>query len=99
MLRGLWILPVALMLWLEPALANKFTTIGGGVAGASSEKLRILKELSLIFGAVLAGIGVLGLLTFNRFDGIIGLGAGKRVMHSAIGLILAGAVLVVVSLV
>ena len=53
-------LSVALLLWVEPTLANKFETIGGGVAGPTGLKREWLQRILFItaatgaIGAVLA---------------------------------------------
>ncbi|MCB1761000.1 MAG: hypothetical protein KDI68_14610 [Gammaproteobacteria bacterium] len=61
-----------LVLASEPALANKFTTISGGVNGMSQEKVLFLKKISLYTGAFLLFLAGLALLTRNRFEGFIG---------------------------
>ncbi len=101
MQRISWILLALVLIGLplEPVLANKFVTISGGVGGVSSEKLRTLKEIALIAGAVLALIGILGLLTRGRFEGLIGLANPKQVFSAAVALIALGGVLVVISLI
>ncbi len=53
-----WLPLVVLMAWLEPALANKFETIGGGVAGSSGLK----REWLQYFLYFVAGLGALGAL-------------------------------------
>ena len=63
---------------LEPALANKFVTIGGGVAGNRSEKVMLLKDLVPFAGGFLILIGILALITRSRFEGLIGMVTGKR---------------------
>lgn len=61
-----------LLVGLEPALANKFETIGGGVSGLSREKVQTLKQISLYGGCFLLFLGVLALLARNRFEGFVG---------------------------
>ncbi|WP_164513278.1 hypothetical protein [Thiosocius teredinicola] len=41
-----------LMLLIEPALANKFETIGGGVAGSSGIKREWLQKFFLVAGGI-----------------------------------------------
>lgn len=42
----------ALLLWLEPCLANRFETIGGGLSGSNTLKLEWLRNFSLIAGSL-----------------------------------------------
>ncbi len=51
-----WLAATLLVLWLEPALANKFDTIGSGVAGPTGLKREWLRQ----FFFILAGAGALG---------------------------------------
>lgn len=82
---------------LEAALANKFETIGGGVSGLSREKVLLLKEIVRYAGGFLIFLGILALLTRNRFEGFVG-GAKKGtsaatqggIVLSIIGLLLIG---------
>ena len=68
-----------LLVWgLEPALANKFETIGGGVSGLSRDKLDLLKQISLYTGSFFVFLGVVALLTRKRFEGFIGYSAGAN---------------------
>jgi hypothetical protein len=63
---------------IDPALAgNKFTTIGGGVAGSDYEKLEALKTIGAVFGGFLVALGILSFLTRGRFEGLIGMVTGK----------------------
>ncbi len=56
MIRGMkqaglvWLLVVFLALLIEPALANKFETIGGGVSGSSGIKREWLQKFFLVIG-------------------------------------------------
>jgi hypothetical protein len=45
-----WLLVVFLALLIEPALANKFETIGGGVSGSSGIKREWLQKFFLVIG-------------------------------------------------
>jgi hypothetical protein len=57
----------------EITLANKFTTIGGGVSGEEQLKLGVLKQIAAFSGLFFILLGVLGLLTRSRFEGFIGM--------------------------
>jgi hypothetical protein len=62
----------------DPALAgNKFTKIGGGVAGSSSDKIAFLKSLRGIFGGFLVLLGIIAFATRGRFEGLVGMVTGK----------------------
>jgi len=78
---------------LEPALANKFETIGGGVSGLSHEKVQLLKEIVRYAGGFLMFLGILALITRNRFEGFVG-GAKKGTSAATQG----GIVLLVIGL-
>jgi hypothetical protein len=41
-----------LLLWLEPSMANRFETIGGGLSGSDTLKLEWLRSFSLIAGSL-----------------------------------------------
>ncbi len=83
---------------LEPAFANKFETIGGGVSGLSREKIELMKQISLYAGGFFLFLGVVMLLTRNRFEGFVGLASDKgmgiaykgAVINAVIGLLLVG---------
>ena len=65
---------IVLIAVYDPTLAgNKFTKIGGGVAGSKGEKLEFLKSLSGIFGGFLVVLGILSFATRSRFEGLIGM--------------------------
>ncbi len=67
-----------ILLAIDPTLAgNKFTKIGGGVAGSASEKLQTLKTIGAIFGGFLVVLGILSFLTRSRFEGLIGMVTGR----------------------
>ncbi len=57
-LRFQYLLAVALVLLVEPALANKFETIGGGLSGSSGIKREWLQKFFLVVG----GASLLGAL-------------------------------------
>jgi hypothetical protein len=62
----------------DPALAgNKFTKIGGGVSGSSSDKIELLKSMRGIFGGFLILLGVIAFATRGRFEGLVGMVTGK----------------------
>lgn len=69
----LFALMLAAILLPEMALANKFTTIGGGVSGEEMLKLGILKQIAAYAGLFFILLGTLGLLTRSRFEGFIGM--------------------------
>lgn len=64
--------------FVDPAIANKFTTISGGVSGADREKILVLKQISVIAGNFLILLAVIALLTRGRFEGFIGMYKGKK---------------------
>lgn len=67
-----------IVICIDPALAgNKFTTIGGGVAGSDAEKLQTLKVIGAIFGGFLVLLGLLSFMTRSRFEGLIGMVTGR----------------------
>lgn len=83
--------------YLEPSLANKFITIGGGVAGDRSEKVMLLRNLFPYIGGFLILVGLLALMTRRRFEGLVGMATGKRweaVTIVPILLILTGLILI-----
>ena len=57
---------------VDPALANKFETISGGVNGMNKEKIRLLKDISLYAGGFLVFLAILSIITRNRFEGFVG---------------------------
>lgn len=62
----------------DPALAgNKFTKIGGGVSGSSSDKIELLKSMRGIFGGFLILLGIIAFATRGRFEGLVGMVTGK----------------------
>ncbi|MCP3671584.1 MAG: hypothetical protein GY814_14380 [Gammaproteobacteria bacterium] len=68
-----------ILVMIDPALAaNKFTRIGGGVSGSSTEKLQVLKEIGGIFGGFLILLGIASFLTRGRFEGLVGMVTGER---------------------
>ncbi len=63
----------------DPALAgNKFTTIGGGVVGQKEEKIALIKNLSGYLGGFLVLVGIAGLVTRKRFEGMVMMVTGKK---------------------
>ncbi len=66
------ILLLTLLLSVDTALANKFTTIGGGVAGAEQDKTAVLTIIGAYTGLFFILLGVLGIVTRKRFEGFIG---------------------------
>ncbi len=77
-LRVLLCLTLVTLAIVEPALANKFQTIGGGVSGGSASKVAVLKEIALYAGGFLIFLGLSSLLTRNRFEGLIGMRSSKK---------------------
>lgn len=65
-----WLLTSALLLLLllltDPALANKFETIGGGVKGSTQIKVAYLHVFAYVAGVVFLVAGVLSILLQNR---------------------------------
>lgn len=54
------------LIHIEPAVANKFETIGGGVAGSAKIKIEYLKYIFFIAGIILLIGGALAVLTRNK---------------------------------
>ncbi len=74
-----------LAMMADPALAeNKFTTIGGGVVGQSEQKVALLKNLSIYLGGFLVLVGIAGLATKRRFEGMVLMATGKGADKAAI---------------
>lgn len=59
---ALWILGACIVLALEPALANKFETISGGVVGSSWLKREWLEKFFWISGGISLAFSVLALI-------------------------------------
>lgn len=94
---SLLVVLTTLSLFSEPLFANKFTTIGGGVSGDRGEKIAVLKTVSVIAGNFFILLGILALLTRNRFEGFIAVYSGSKkdaVIRVPIILIILGSVLV-----
>jgi nitrate reductase gamma subunit len=69
----------------DPSLAgNKFTTIGGGVSGQSKDKIALMKNLSIYIGGFLVLVGIAGLATKKRFEGMVLMASGKGVDKAVI---------------
>mgnify|MGYP006921590503 FL=1 len=78
----------------DTVLANKFTTIGGGVSGASHEKLDILKKIGAYSGLLFLFLGLMGILTRRRYEGFIGQSKkGKKVSSGVYALLILGSLL------
>lgn len=74
-----------LLAMVDPALAsNKFTTIGGGVSGQSKEKIALMKNLSVYIGGFLVLVGIAGLATKRRFEGMVLMATGKGADKAAL---------------
>lgn len=92
------LLPFLCMLFLltlgDTVLANKFTTIGGGVSGASHEKLDILKNIGAYSGLFFLFLGLMGILTRRRYEGFIGGGKkGNKISPGIYALLILGSLL------
>jgi hypothetical protein len=74
----LLLLIVSTLLVAEPALANKFVTIGSGVSGSSSLKLGFLTDAAYITGAIFALMAVGALLMRNRNAHSVDFTLGKQ---------------------
>lgn len=61
---------------VDPALANKFETISGGVNGLDREKIELLKTVSRYSGLFLFFLALLSWITRHRFEGFIGCSRG-----------------------
>jgi hypothetical protein len=83
---------------VEPALANKFETIGGGVSGLSREKVALMKQISFYAGGFFLLFSFLMLITRNRFEGFVGVSSNQglgivfkgALTTSVIGIVLMG---------
>lgn len=83
---------------IEPALANKFETISGGVSGLSREKLALIKQVSLYAGGFFLLLSLLMLINRNRFEGFVGSSSRKglssevkgAIFTAVIGVVLVG---------
>lgn len=84
-------------LGVELAEASRFEKIGGGVSGSSQEKIEVLQLISLIAGNFFIFLGIVALLTRNRFEGFIGMyqkKKGEAVTRVPQGLIIFGSILI-----
>ena len=52
--------------YLEPAMANKFETIGSGVSGSSNVKIEYLKGIAIVAGIIMFIAATLAVVTRNR---------------------------------
>ena len=55
-----------ILLFCEPALANKFETIGGGVQGSTKVKVEYLQVIAYVAGGIFLVSGVLAILLHNK---------------------------------
>lgn len=55
-----------MILFCEPALANKFETIGGGVQGSTKVKIEYLQIIAYVAGSIFIIAGVLAILLHNK---------------------------------
>lgn len=72
-LLALLVVSISGLLVPETAFANKFTTIGGGVSGLSDEKINILKQIGAYTGTFFILLGVLSVVTKDRFESFVGM--------------------------
>jgi hypothetical protein len=90
----LFLVSVAFMVVPDMSFANKFTTIGGGVSGTDPEKIAILKQLGAYTGTFLILLGILSIVTKDRFEGFIGMRSKHQgISPAAYVLIILGALL------
>jgi hypothetical protein len=61
-----WLLASILLLLTDPALANKFETIGNGVQGSTQLKVAYLQVIAYVAGAIFLAAGVLSILLQNK---------------------------------
>lgn len=84
------------LLWLsEPAIANKFETIGGGVSGSSQLKLEWLQGFLFVVGGISLTSSVLAVLVPHDNPLYLNYGNWKK---SAIVFAIVGVLLVVAGL-
>ena len=68
---------ISICLFIDPALANKFETIGGGVSGSTQIKLEYLKIIALVFGGVfLVACDIIARLVPSRSEMPLGVVTG-----------------------
>ena len=79
------------LLWLEPALANKFETIGGGVSGSSGIKREWLQKFFFVVGGISLLSAVLALVVPHNNALYLNYGNWK---HSSVILFILAAVFV-----
>lgn len=53
---------VVAFLCVEPAMANKFETIGSGITGSPKLKIEYLKVIAYVAGVIMLGSGVLSII-------------------------------------
>jgi hypothetical protein len=59
-------LPLYGVLFCEPALANKFETIGGGVQGSTQVKIEYLQVIAYVAGGLFIAAGILAIVLHNK---------------------------------
>jgi hypothetical protein len=57
---------VVILIFCEPALANKFETIGGGVQGSTRAKVEILQIIAFVASAIFLIAGILAIALHNK---------------------------------
>jgi hypothetical protein len=60
------LLLILLLTMMDPVLANKFSTIGGGVSGSSEIKIEFLKIAAYVVAAVFILFGILSVVQRNQ---------------------------------
>jgi len=60
-----WLITLALFL-CEPASANKFETIGGGVQGSAKIKIEYLHVIAYFVGAIFLAAGILSIVLHDK---------------------------------
>ena len=93
------LLPAAIvLLWFcEPALANKFETIGGGVSGSSQLKLEWLQGFLYIVGGISLASSLLAVVVPHDNPLYLNYGNWKKsaVVFAIVGLLFIGAGLLI----
>ncbi|MCB1859854.1 MAG: hypothetical protein KDI63_16385 [Gammaproteobacteria bacterium] len=93
---------VLLLSAVEPALANKFQTIGSGVSGLNREKIELLQKISLYAGFFFFFLTAVALLTRKRFEGFVGFSSRKDkriIIKGCAGLAVAGTLFALLGLI
>lgn len=54
------------LLFVEPLLANKFETIGGGISGSSRVKIEYLQIIAFVAGGIFLIAGILAIVLHDK---------------------------------